>query len=349
VVRDDEVIERCTNTAALSAAAFTGTGLSPKQLALTFDDGPGSRTLELSAYLRDAGLVAAFFVNGHCFGEGNPCGNPGRSPAEVFSQLRADGHIVANHTQNHLDLTQFAAGPAGDDGIVNALAATDDLIASYVDFERFLFRAPYGAWNARDYEVLAGSSMSKYVGPIRWDIGGAMESDDNTGFAADWDCWQNRSGFGGKTTAQCGRRYLNEIATRGRGIVLMHDSDSGNTANHQADVGVGNTVDMVKWLVPRLIADGYSFVRLDEVPSIAEALPAVPPPPPAPEPPPAPQEDAGSSSLTAPADGGKSPSEVSPPASKLVPAPPRTNAADEGCGARASGRPAEFPHQASVH
>lgn len=244
----------CTGAQALSAASFTGASLGAKQIAFTFDDGPGSRTLELSAYLKAQGIRAAFFINGHCFGQGNPCGNPGLSPAQVFTQLVADGHIIANHTQEHLDLTggSFPNGANGDGLIVAALASTDAIIAPYVDNNRFLFRPPYGSWNARDYDVLRASAMDKYIGPVRWDVGGAMTGSDASGFGADWDCWQNQSGFGVKTTAQCATRYLNEIHTVDRGIALMHDSDNGNMPNHDANVGKGNTIDMVKVLIPAL-------------------------------------------------------------------------------------------------
>ena len=53
-----------TSAQALQLDGFHGTSLDPKVLALTFDDGPGVRTKELSAYLKQEGIQAAFFVNG---------------------------------------------------------------------------------------------------------------------------------------------------------------------------------------------------------------------------------------------------------------------------------------------
>lgn len=41
-----------------------GSGLPAKTIALTFDDGPGARTVELSHYLKDQGVRAGFFVMG---------------------------------------------------------------------------------------------------------------------------------------------------------------------------------------------------------------------------------------------------------------------------------------------
>lgn len=96
------VIERtCSRADALVASTLHGTTLAANELALTFDDGPGSRSIELSAWLAAEGISATFFVVGE---------NVLSRPA-VLAQLVADGHLVANHTQHHLDLTSAAAFP----------------------------------------------------------------------------------------------------------------------------------------------------------------------------------------------------------------------------------------------
>ncbi len=306
---------RCQR-AALTDNQLDGDSLSSKQLALTFDDGPGTRTLELSSYLHAQGIRATFFVNGHCFYDSNPCGNQ-LSPSEVFGQVKADGHLIGNHTQDHYNLTdtsRFPIGAAGDALIVSELSATDDLINGYVPF--FLFRAPYGAWNDRDQVALQSSSMGKYVGPINWNIGGAMTV---SGYAADWDCWQNTNGFGAQTTEQCGNRYLSEIEQVGHGITLMHDAIYTGLSPL-----AGNTVDMVKYLVPLLKGKGYTFVRADEVPKIAEALSIPIPPPPPPEPKDA-SDDANDASENDAGDAGTlvdasvKDGSVSPPSSSSPP------------------------------
>ncbi len=248
---------------------FNGQSLAAKQIALTFDDGPGTRTIELSAYLKAQGIRATFFVNGHCFDADKPCGNPGMSATQVFTQVVADGHLVGNHTQDHVDLTQFPAGAAGDANLLAQVTTTDSIIAPFVPVTKFLLRAPFGYWNQRDVDVIGGSAMSKYTGPINWDVGGGMTGDDATGFAADWDCWQNKDGFGKKTTAECATRYMNQFRSVGKGISLMHDSDSGSTP-------AGNTPDMVKLLVPLLKGEGFTFVRVDEIPAVVAALPPSP-------------------------------------------------------------------------
>lgn len=247
------------SAAALSFAegdndGYTGTTLGDKQLALTFDDGPGSRTLELSAWLRDQGIRATFFVNGMHYGA---------DPGAMITQVVADGHLVGNHTQDHLDLTSLS-----DRDIVSELEETDAIIAPYVPQDRFLFRAPYGNWNSHDYDVLEATPMKKYVGPVKWSIGGEMTSS----YGADWDCWQNTDGYGVMTTKACGDRYLAEIRDRGHGIILCHDQDYGDSSNHALEQGKGNTVDMIEYIVPILKSEGYTFVRVDEVPDVAKAF-----------------------------------------------------------------------------
>lgn len=281
-----DVASTCASRAALVAGGYNGLSLAPKRLALTFDDGPGNRTIELSQYLKAEGIKAAFFVNGI-----HVPAHPG-----ALAQLVADGHLVGNHTQDHADLTKFPPGAAGDAAVVKEVADTDPLIAPFVKDARFLFRAPYGAFDARGFAAIQASPMKKYVGHVGWDIGTARTNDS----AADWACWQNNPKL---TSKACGDLYMKEIEKVGRGIVLMHDQDYGNAANDNVSSGLGHTVVMVKYLVPLLKAKGYTFVRVDETPDIAKvfakpeepkpeepkpkppdppATPATPPTPPAP-------------------------------------------------------------------
>lgn len=257
-------------TQALTATQLFGTSLGAKQLSLTFDDGPGTRTAELSTYLKAQGIKATFFINGGrvaATGLPNPNGvTPTPNAAAILAQIQADGHLLANHTTTHRDVTSVPAGQ-----LVQELSETDAFVAPRVPPNRFLFRAPFGSWNAAAYNTLHASAMDKYVGPIYWEAGGI--SDDYPNAAADWACWQGQlkntngtpaNGTGYATTAQCGDAYIAEIAAFGKGIVLMHDPYG---------YAQGHTVDMVKYMVPLLKAAGYTFVRLDQVPAIAAQLP----------------------------------------------------------------------------
>ena len=262
--------ERTANVSqALTSNQLFGTSLAAKRLSLTFDDGPGDRTAELSTYLKNQGIRATFFINGGRVAATalpNPNGvTPTANAAAILDQI-ADGHLLANHTTTHRDVTGVPAGQ-----LVQELSETDAYVAARIPANRFLFRAPFGSWNASAYNTLHASAMDKYVGPVYWEAGGI--SDGYPSAAADWACWQGQlkntngtpaNGTGYATTAQCGDAYITEINAFNKGIVLLHDPYGW---------AQGHTVDMVKYMVPKLKAAGYTFVRLDQVPAIATQLP----------------------------------------------------------------------------
>lgn len=210
-----------------------GRDLPDKTVTLTFDDGPGGRTLELGSYLAEQGIPATFFVLGSA---------AARSPSALRT-LAAQGHLIGNHSWSHKAFTQIQTQ-------VSEVSQTDDVIREHVANRVFVFRAPYGDWAPYVAGILNATSLKKYVGGVFWDIGGQL----TTRYGADWACWSQ-----GLSADTCGQRYLNEIEDRRRGIVLAHDIHS-------------KTVDMVKWLVPRLKERGFRFVRLDAVPNIADKI-----------------------------------------------------------------------------
>lgn len=255
--------ERLCNTAQpLTAAPVFGTSIvAAKTIALTFDDGPGSQTSDLSTYLKSQGIRATFFVNNNA---------QQATWINVLPQLYADGHVIGNHTKNHLNLaTGLETGGLTAQQIIDELTDVDTLITPYVPNNRYLFRAPFGAWSTEVHDALKTSPMNKYVGPIEWEMGDSYQG------VGDTQCWQDLN----YTTKQCGDAYYTDITTNNgtKGIVLLHDYQYGDADNHTVDAGIGNTVDMIKYLVPKLKADGYTFITVDEIPEIAAVLPPLPP------------------------------------------------------------------------
>jgi peptidoglycan/xylan/chitin deacetylase (PgdA/CDA1 family) len=214
---------------------LNGSELPEKTISLTFDDGPGSRTSELADFLADKGVPGAFFINGAKVA--------GRQSA--VDRIVGRGHLLANHTQNHKQLTKLSAA-----NIVSEIQATDAIIAQAQPQGPWILRAPFGAWNGSVARTVNGTAMKKYVGSVFWDEGGELTKDA----AADWDCWGK-----GVSVERCGELYLQEIRRKKRGIVLMHDIHN-------------KTVDMVKQILPTLVAEGYTFAALTDVPSVKRAL-----------------------------------------------------------------------------
>jgi peptidoglycan/xylan/chitin deacetylase (PgdA/CDA1 family) len=223
-----------TNAPEITTKGQLGGGDLPEgQYVLTFDDGPGPRTEELANYLGDKGIVATFFINGK--------NAPGREAA--LAAVKARGHVLANHTQNHEDMRQLAGG-----ALYHAVADTDGIIAQYQPQGPWLLRAPYGAWDGRVSDEINGTEMKKYVGSIFWNVGGQLTES----FGADWACWGQ-----GVSIDDCAQRYVNEMEQRGRGIILMHDVHS-------------KTIDMAKMIVERIGAS--HFVSITTAPQIAAAV-----------------------------------------------------------------------------
>jgi peptidoglycan/xylan/chitin deacetylase (PgdA/CDA1 family) len=250
----------CTGAQALSKTGLTGASMPLKSLSLTFDDGPGARTIELATYLKEQGIRATFFIYGEALK------NEGAG-STILQKVIDNDHLIANHTQHHLSLTQAVPTPLSEAQIVAELTELDAMLTPLVKNDIWLFRPPYGDWNDAAAAALEKTPMKKYVGPILWNVGGTMGANS----AADAQCWR---GATLTTVENCGDLYVKEIDAVGKGIVLMHDPYFIEQNNPES----GGTWQMVQYIVPILKAKGYTFVRLDEVPEIAALLPGAPPP-----------------------------------------------------------------------
>lgn len=210
-----------------------------RTLALTFDDGPSAFTGQLLDILAQNNVKATFFI----------VGSRVKHRKETMERMAREGHVIANHSFSHAQLgRRYAASP---ELLLEQIAGTNDAIAPYVKPGQGLyFRAPYGVWRNAHASILNDDPVLRnYVGPIYWDIGGQIVTDDegNTRSAADWDCWSRDW-----DADKCARGYHREIARKQGGIVLMHDIRE-------------RSIWMVQALLPVLVAEGYKFVTLDEV------------------------------------------------------------------------------------
>jgi peptidoglycan/xylan/chitin deacetylase (PgdA/CDA1 family) len=221
--------------AIVSEHSLVGNELPDHTLALTFDDGPGPRTKELADYLASEGVKATFFINGmHVAGH-----------QAALDAIVGRSHILANHTQNHLQLTKLSSAK-----VISEVTQTDAFIKDIQPNGPWLLRPPFGAWNGATAAAVNGTEMKKYVGSVFWDIGGEL----TTHSAADWDCWGK-----GIAIERCGDLYIQEMNTRKRGITLMHDVHN-------------KSVDMMKYILPKLKASGWKFATLLDVPSIKRQM-----------------------------------------------------------------------------
>jgi peptidoglycan/xylan/chitin deacetylase (PgdA/CDA1 family) len=166
---------------------------APRELLLSFDDGPDLRGTPLILEELDRrGLKAIFFVTGWRL--------TGQRPEDIarrdlVRKIAAHGHLVANHTMNHHDLCQNPAEQATE------IDTNTELIAETTGVRPLLFRSPYGAF----CHTLEAALSARELPDIGWNID-----------PQDWKSDNEDAVFA----------YLtNKLAhLQGRGIMLMHDT-----------------------------------------------------------------------------------------------------------------------------
>ncbi len=114
-------------------------GAQHREIALTFDDGPGPYTPKILSILEHRGVPATFFEVGvleryfHA------------STAEIV----ADGYPIGDHTESHAPMSKLLAA-----GQETQLLEQTSQVGNYgVPFPR-LFRPPYGLWNSTTLSLL---------------------------------------------------------------------------------------------------------------------------------------------------------------------------------------------------
>ena len=117
--------------------------------ALTFDDGPhATYTPLLLDGLHKRGIHATFFLMGK-----NIRGNE-----EIVTQMQRDGHLIGNHTYDHVQLDKLP----GDQACQQILKTNNEIYEITGEYPLYL-RPPYGAW-PKDLELCVTML------PVFWDV-----------------------------------------------------------------------------------------------------------------------------------------------------------------------------------
>ena len=223
-----------------SIDSFTGADLPDKTLCITFDDGPGEHTYNIAKFLFEEDIQATFFVVGKYAYE-----HP-----DILQALKDFGHLVANHTYEHPDMPYYQSV---NGNIQDQIMRTDAVIRKYINSPITYFRSPYGKWSKEVASDLNANLLTalNHVGPIRWDMGGI-------------DCyyWQLD-----RSVNEAYSDYLKEITEKKKGIVLFHDE----IADMDFVKPRNKTLQLLKLLIPKLKAEGYTFVGLEAIDSIKKA------------------------------------------------------------------------------
>ena len=224
-------------------------GLGPKEVALTLDDGPGPRTLELAEFLAKENVPATFFILGKAAVRSE-------GVLKAIADLKLPNGRPAHRLGNH----SFSHRPIPDVDAVQEVQSTDNVLKKYNKGTLF-FRAPYGDFTRGGSRLVqklnSSGDLAKYIGPVFWDVGGQLTDQS----AADWACWSY-----GVSVKTCHDLYVRETQRRGRGVLLAHDVHS-----RTVDMLTGKNPDGVS-LIKTLKSLGYTFVSLDSRPATIASL-----------------------------------------------------------------------------
>jgi len=158
----------------------------PKNIALTFDDGPyGTSTEKILDILKKENVRATFFVIG--------------KNVEKFStttkRIIAEGHLIGNHSYDHAkNLPEMSTSTFK----INTEKA-ESAIFLQTDLKPKIFRPPYGNITPQMYQKLKEAGYTS----VLWNVD-----------AKDWD-------FEHTSTADIENKIIND--TKPNSIILLHD------------------------------------------------------------------------------------------------------------------------------
>ena len=114
-------------------------GSQHREVALTFDDGPGPYTEQIVSVLQQHNTPATFFE----------VGVVERDFHAATSLIAADGYPIGDHTENHAAMSTLSRRDQRAQ-LLQQIAATGRYGAPYPR----LFRPPYGVWNSTTLSLL---------------------------------------------------------------------------------------------------------------------------------------------------------------------------------------------------
>ncbi len=201
-------------------------GPKPRELALTFDDGPSDRyTQEVLEKLAAAGVRATFFL----------VGRYARQLPWLTRQIAEAGHVVGNHSLSHKNQLWMSAKAIRAD-LSECSAILEDLTGKPVRY----FRPPFG----KRRPAVMRTARELGMETVMW---------NSMGF--DW-----RQGRPPKQIMKAVERGVRRNRAAGKGsTILLHDGGP-----HRINTERGRTVMALGFLLERGPAANYRYVGIDE-------------------------------------------------------------------------------------
>lgn len=195
-----------------------------KVVYLTFDDGPGKYTSKLLKTLDKYNVKVTFFVT-----------NQHPDYRELIKSEHAKGHTVALHSYTH----DYSKIYSNQEAFFEDIGQMSEICKELTGVEPTIIRFPGGSSN---------SISKKYCRGIMTQL---SESVEKMGYQ--YCDWNVVSGDAGETTATCQivNNVVDGMKSHDISVVLQHDVK-------------GYSVDAVEEIVAWGLANGYTFLPLDE-------------------------------------------------------------------------------------
>jgi len=213
---------------------LTQYGYHPKQVAISFDDGPDPEwTPKILDILKKYNVKGAFFM----------IGEVAQDNVGVMQRVYREGHEIGNHTYTHPDISEIS-----DRQIDLQLTLTEKLFASKLGVRPVYFRPPYSIDQEPDTNDQAAP-----VDRIQHKLGYVIAGDK-----IDTDDWNEHPRKSPQAIIDSVFAQIAEFDTKPwtRGsIILMHDGGGDRAA----------TVAALPKLIEALRAHGYQIVPIYEL------------------------------------------------------------------------------------
>ncbi|MEG6585198.1 polysaccharide deacetylase family protein [Dendrosporobacter sp. 1207_IL3150] len=159
--------------------------------------------------------------------------NVDRHP-ELMKRIHDEGHQIGNHTYNHIDLLK-----ADRDMVISEIVKTNKAISSVTGIKPHIVRPPHGFRDPVVLEVMAEQGLKV----VEWSV-----------MSRDW-------------TNPGVEVIANRVISKAQNgsVILLHDGDGiANQASR------AQTVEATRLIIKQLLAEGYTFVTVDEILAKAE-------------------------------------------------------------------------------
>ena len=193
--------------------SISANGENLKQVALTFDDGPDERvTEEIIDILREYDVPGNFFF----------LGSQAALYPRIVQKAYLDGHLIASHSDEHLDLTTLTEEQMQVQ-IDRSSRQIESIIGKYPNF----FRPPYGEINAKLLNILSNQGKHTVlwsIDTLDWSVHTAAEVSENVKrYVRNGDIILMHSNAEQAKTAQALREILDYLINRDFEIVKLDE------------------------------------------------------------------------------------------------------------------------------